>query len=199
MRAIPESISGRLEPAATVFADRGFDHTRIEDLAEATGIPRATIYYYFSGKEEILAYLLGRMLTLVAEAVAAAAAAPGTAAERLTGVLRAYLQVMADHPDCNRALAADTGRAARMPELAATIREGFHEPVRALLAAGEADGSLRRCEDPETAASAIYGAVLMAGLHYLLADNRLDVDRVTPSVAGLILSGLDASRAVPAC
>jgi AcrR family transcriptional regulator len=197
MRAIPDSISGRLEPAASVFAERGFDHTRIEDLAEATGIPRATLYYYFSGKEEILAFLLRRMLSLISEAVAAAAAGPGNARERLAGVVRAYLQVMADHPACNRALAADIGRAARMPDLAASVQHGFHEPVRRLLADGEQDGSLRPCADPETAASAIYGAVLLGGLHYLVADNCVDVERVAPSVCGLILAGLDSAVVRP--
>ena len=62
MRAIPEGITERLEAAAQVFADHGFDQTRIEDLAEATGIPRATLYYHFAGKEDILAWLLRRML-----------------------------------------------------------------------------------------------------------------------------------------
>jgi AcrR family transcriptional regulator len=214
MRTVPDQISGRLEPAATVFANRGFDHTRIEDLAEATGIPRATLYYYFAGKEEILGFLLRRMLSLVADAVAAASAGPGTARDRLTGVVRAYLGVMAEHPDCHRALAADIGRAGRIPELALSVQQGFHQPVRALLAEGEADGSLRRCDDPETTASAVYGAVLLAGLHFLVADNCLDPDRVAPQVSDLLLAGLaapipigpvsvadpsDARRATPAC
>ena len=74
MREVPEGIVERLDGAASVFADRGFDQTRIEDLAEATGIPRATLYYYFAGKEDILAWLLRRMLAEMAEAVATARA-----------------------------------------------------------------------------------------------------------------------------
>ncbi|MGH8999594.1 MAG: TetR/AcrR family transcriptional regulator [Acidimicrobiia bacterium] len=191
MRTVPESICGRLEPAAAVFAGRGFDDTRMEDLAEATGVPRATLYYYFAGKEEILGWLLGRTLDEVASAVALATGGDGTARERLEGAVLAMLGVMATHPESCRALAADSGRVSRMPELADAIQSGFHHPVRRLLAEGESDGSLRSVTDPETCASAVYGAVLMSGLHYLVVDNRMDPDRVGPQLTMLLFSGLD--------
>jgi TetR/AcrR family transcriptional regulator len=193
MRVVPDAIAGKLEAAAAVFADRGFDQTRIEDVAEATGVPRATLYYYFSGKEDILAWILRRMLAAAAEAVAGAASGPGSARERLEAVIRQKLRVMADHPNSCRAMLADFGRADRIPELAAAIQEGFHVPVRRLLAEGEADGSLRPVSDPETAASALYGAVTTAGFHFLLADNRLDPDRVAAEVWPLLAGGLAPS------
>ncbi|MEW6474258.1 MAG: helix-turn-helix domain-containing protein [Actinomycetota bacterium] len=61
------------------MAERGYDETRMEDLAEATGAPKATLYYHFSGKEAILAWLLRSALSAVGEAVAEAAAGRGTA------------------------------------------------------------------------------------------------------------------------
>ena len=191
MRAIPDSIAESLERAAAVFADRGFDQTRIEDLAEATGVPRATLYYYFAGKEDILAWLLRRMLAEMAEAVAGAAAQPGTARHRLEAVVRAKIDVMARHPATCRALMADLGRAGRIPETAAAIQAAFHHPVRRLLAEGEADGSLRPVGDPETTVAAIYGAVTIAAAHYLFADNRLDPQRVAAELFPLLFKGLE--------
>ena len=197
MRGVPDGIAERLDGAAQVFADHGFDQTRIEQLAEATGIPRATLYYYFAGKEDILAWLLRRMLAEMAEAVAVAAAGPGTARDRLEAVLRAKVEVQARHPATCRALMADLGRAGRIPEIAAAIQEAFHQPVRRLLAAGETDGSLRPVGDPETTASAVYGAITMAGAHYLVADNRLDPERVATEVTTFILAGLGATLRRP--
>jgi TetR/AcrR family transcriptional regulator len=193
MRAVPEGITERLEAAAQVFADHGFDQTRIEDLAEATGIPRATLYYYFAGKEDILAWLLRRMLSELADTVQRAASGPGPARDRLEAVLRAKIAVMARHPATCRALLADLGRAGRIPEIAAAIQEAFHHPVRRLLAEGEADGSLRPVGDPETVASAVYGAVTTAAAHYLVADGHLDTDRVAAEVTILLTAGLGAA------
>ncbi|HZQ79711.1 MAG TPA: TetR/AcrR family transcriptional regulator [Acidimicrobiia bacterium] len=196
MRVVPEGIAERLEAAAAVFADHGFDQTRIEDVAEATGIPRATLYYYFAGKEDILAWLLRLMLEELAGAVAGAAAPPGTARDRMEAVIRAKIAVMARHPATCRALMADLGRAGRIPEIAAAIQAAFHEPVRALLAEGEADGTLRPVGDPETTASAVYGAVTTAAAHYLVADNRVDIGRVAGEVTRFVLSGLGAPAAL---
>ena len=190
MREVPDSIAGRLEAAARVFADQGFDQTRIEDVAEATGVPRATLYYYFTGKEDILAWLLRQMLAEMGEAVAAAAAGPGTARERLTAVIRAKVDVIARHPATGRAMLADLGRAGRIPDIAAAIRAAFHSPVRQLLSDGEADGTLRPVGDPETTVAAIYGAINAAAAHFLLADNRVDPDRVGGEVTTFLLDGL---------
>jgi TetR/AcrR family transcriptional regulator len=190
MRAVPDSIAESLDKAAAVFADRGFDQTRIEDLAEATGVPRATLYYYFAGKEDILAWLLRRMLVADAEAVARAAAGPGTARERLEAVVLTKLRISAAHPHAYRALWADYGRVARMPELTSAVLRGWYEPVGRLLAEGAADGSIRPLENPETAAAAVYGAVNITAAHYLFADGRLDPERVAAELCPLLLKGL---------
>src|SRR5581483_5966605 len=55
VRTLPTAISSREAVIAETFAARGFEDTRMEDLAEATGVPKATLYYHFAGKEEILA------------------------------------------------------------------------------------------------------------------------------------------------
>jgi AcrR family transcriptional regulator len=45
-----------------LFVERGYVGVRVEDIATAAGISRATFYKHFSGREEILAELFGRLL-----------------------------------------------------------------------------------------------------------------------------------------
>ena len=42
-----------LETAEALFAERGFEATRLEDVAERVGIRRASIVYYFRDKREL--------------------------------------------------------------------------------------------------------------------------------------------------
>ena len=51
VKQIPASMAKRLRLAAVPIAERGLDQTRLEDLVAATGVPRATLYCYFAGKE----------------------------------------------------------------------------------------------------------------------------------------------------
>ena len=190
MRTLPTAISSREAVIAETFATRGFEDTRMEDLAEATGVPKATLYYHFAGKEEILAWLLRSTLAAMSQAVTKAASRPGTARRRLEAVVRAQLRVMADRPAACRILIADLGRAARMPDLADGVGRAFHAPVLELLAEGAADGSWRRIKDPTTTASSIFGAVVIPALERLVAGGPLEPDRTAQPVLRFILTGL---------
>ena len=43
-----------LDAALTVFAERGYRNTRLEDVGEAAGVTKGAIYHYFANKEELL-------------------------------------------------------------------------------------------------------------------------------------------------
>jgi len=192
MREVPVQIAARLPAAAELFAERGVDQTKIEDVAAATGVPKATLYYYFSGKEEILSFLFSDVLRHVADAVAIAAAGEGSARDRLVGVVRAQLAVMAEQPAVCRALTGEFGRAGRVPALAAAIRAAYHAPVVQLLREGQDDGSLARVADVDAAALMVFGAVTVTGLSHLIAGGSIGVDEATGALVAVLLDGLGA-------
>lgn len=194
MRPVPDAMAEQLPLAASAFASRGFEGTRIEDIADATGIPKATLYYYFRGKQDVLAYLLTAMLAGTGELVKLAATGTGSARDRLERVVRTQLGSMAEHPQLCQVLILELGRVGRVPEIAAAIDDAFHAPTRQLLAEGIADRSLRPVSDPDTVAAALFGAVAVAGLHDIVANDRLDHEHVASEVLGLVLDGLTAQR-----
>src|SRR3974390_2479635 len=129
--------------AADLIADFGLDAAKMEDIAAATGVPKATLYYYFEGKEDILAFLFAEVLDELDRAVGSALGTEGSAAERLRAVIVAYLKVYVTYPAASRALQFDLGRAARMPVIAERTEAAFVEPLQRLLAEGAADGTIR--------------------------------------------------------
>jgi AcrR family transcriptional regulator len=197
VKQVPASIAERLRLAAGPIAERGLDQTRLEDLAAATGVPRATLYYYFAGKEDILAFLLRDFLTIMGDAVAGAASGPGLARDRLAAVIHAQLQVMAAHPHVCQALLAELGRAGRMPDIAHAIGQVFHQPVLDLLRAGAKDGSLRRLPDPAVAARTVFGAVVASALADLVAVGAVAVDQLGKRVTDLVLRGIQSTTTPP--
>jgi TetR/AcrR family transcriptional regulator len=190
MRKIPAQISDRLPAAAELFAERGLNDTKIEDVAATTGIAKATLYYYFAGKEEILAFLLEDALQHVAHEVTAIVEADGAAAQRLHDVISAQLRVMAQRPAVCRALIGELGRAARMPVIADMISTAYFEPVETLLRAGAADGSLVALDEPRAAAIALFGAVTTSALTYLVTDDALDEDLIARTIHDVVFTGL---------
>jgi len=53
-RHYDEKLKEILKRAAKIFAEKGFHHTSIRDIARATGMSLAGLYYYFRTKEELL-------------------------------------------------------------------------------------------------------------------------------------------------
>jgi AcrR family transcriptional regulator len=51
-----------LEAALVVFGDQGFEHARLEDVAERASVSKGTIYNYFSSKESLFEEMVRQML-----------------------------------------------------------------------------------------------------------------------------------------
>lgn len=50
-----------LETAGALFAERGYQATSIDDIIQAAGTSRATLYAYFDGKDALLGAIVQRM------------------------------------------------------------------------------------------------------------------------------------------
>lgn len=190
MRPLPATIASKLYGAAELIAERGITEAKMDDIAAASGIPRATLYYYFTGKDEILAFLLTDMLQAIGGEVAAAVGAPGTARERLEAAVRAQIAVMLEQPAACRALVGDLGRATRLPELAHALQDAFQRPIEQLLIEGAADGSLHVQSHPEDASLAIFGAITVAGLFHAVEGTRPPAEQVANRVLEVLMQGL---------
>jgi AcrR family transcriptional regulator len=163
----------------------------MEELAAAAGVPRATLYYHFGGKDEVLAWLLRSTLADLGAAVAdAAAAGAGDARCRLTAVLRTQVELMGRRPAACRVLLANLDRAGHLPDIAAGVVEAFHSPVAQLLAEGAVDGSLRRVDDPARTTGVLFGAVTIAALQSLVLDPEFQAETVTATVLDVVFAGL---------
>ena len=190
MKTLPDEIADRLPAAAALLADQGFEHTRVDDIADLTGVPRATLYYHFAGKEEILSHLLGSMLDTLAARVQEAAGGLGSARQRLGSVIHAQLELMAADPATSRRFLNEMDRVRRIPDLRSRVRAAFHEPFARLLADGEQDQSLRAV-DIETTTSAVFGSIVFAGLHHIVVYGGFHVPEIQRAVESLVLSGLE--------
>jgi AcrR family transcriptional regulator len=189
MRTVPEEMVAKLRLASATFAAAGYDAARVEDLAQATGIPISTMYYYFAGKQELLAFLLRDYLDNVAAAVSVAVGASGGPPEQLVRLVHAHVSVMAAHPHTCQILLTELGRVGRLPDIAEAVQSAVHRPLQKILVHGVADGSFRAM-DTENTTSIVYGAVTMTVLHHLVAGAAFEPDGLAEEIVGVALGGI---------
>jgi AcrR family transcriptional regulator len=99
MRPYDERLDLFLSRAAKVFADQGYHSTTMRDLAAATGMSLAGMYYYVRGKEELLYRIQERSFARVlAGAEHTLAGLPGAdPLERLQAFIRHHVGFFTAH------------------------------------------------------------------------------------------------------
>lgn len=158
-----------LDAAAQVFAERGYDGTRVGDVARRAGLSTGAIYSRFQNKSDLLmSALVERATTRYDDTVARLRTMPYE--ESLLGTAQAFLRL--DEPLLLDALAAAQRDEALADRLRADVRsqeQGSIAFVEAAQAAGQAPGDL------SPAALARFSTVLRIGAHALA---RLRVDPI---------------------
>ena len=147
-----------LDTAAALAAEQGVASVTMSQIAEQTGIGRATLYKYFPDVEAILVAWHQRQIARHLAQLGEIAVQRGTARDRLRAVLEAYALIVHEMPQGT--------------ELAALLHQGEHiaaaqrqlrEFIGGLIADAAKDGDLRDDIAPGELASYCLHALTAAG------------------------------------
>jgi len=96
-----------IHAAERVILRKGYSALTMDDVAREAQLSKATVYKYISGKGALLSEILGHSFDTVRDQVAAVVDGPGTAAEKLCGIVQAVLQSQEDTKHFHRVLWMD--------------------------------------------------------------------------------------------
>jgi len=88
-----------LDAAGRLFAAHGYAAADTQQLADALGIAKGTVFRYFPTKRELFVACIGRALDHLGAAVEAAAARATDPLHKLEHGMRAYLRFFDEHPE----------------------------------------------------------------------------------------------------
>ena len=105
-----------IDAAERLFATRGYEGTKIQDIATGSGISLGTLYSVFDGKSDIYEAVhderLGRLFLLVSRTMASGDKAAG----RLMRANRVFIRWLTEHPDFLRIHLNNSGAWASNPQ-----------------------------------------------------------------------------------
>lgn len=189
MKRLPDDMATKLLRAADALPEgKGFD-VSIDELAKLSGVPRATLYYYFSGKEDVVQFYVNNLLERTAGAMNAAASAGGTVVERLEGTFTAMLRAFAVYPRMCVELPALMREIHEFGPAAAPIDQAILGPVRELLIEGRATRELV-VPDVDLAAVSLLGAIHMTAMMDIVTTGQLDADGRARALVPQLMRGL---------
>jgi AcrR family transcriptional regulator len=151
-------MSEILEHATRLFAERGYDGTTLQDIADAIGITRPGLYHYITSKEQLLAALVKDVSENTASLVRAVRLRTGlSSVEKLRIVVRELVLQRAGAPERFRVL--DRTEAALPEDVAALHLKARREvlgELRTIIEEGVSRGEFRP-RDERLAALSVLG------------------------------------------
>jgi TetR/AcrR family transcriptional regulator, cholesterol catabolism regulator len=174
--------------AAASFAEQGFDGTTFDYIAERADVARATVFNYFSDKQELLRAYLGQRGTRLRALLEDEAAREQDSAARLARLLDTLATCnQDDEPEWRAVLGA--WRQMRDPYgEGAPTAEVFSE----VIAAGQVAGEFATGADPRTAALFLFDAYIGVITRWFAAAPaaRFDLRAALQQALAVVLHGI---------
>ncbi|ROO61664.1 TetR family transcriptional regulator [Micromonospora sp. Llam0] len=161
---------------------------RLEDIAGMVGASRATLYYYFAGRDDLLAFLLTAHAHDGAQAVQASIDHTAPPAQRLRAMVAALATYLSQHPGICAGLLSALGSAGRMTDVMAANDRWIAGPLRELLAEAGTDGA--GSATVADTANAVLGALLLAVLGRSVAGADPTDARFRDQLTDQVLHGI---------
>ncbi len=171
-----------IESAAAVLAERG-DAASMEEIANAAGVGRATLYRYFANRTEMLSAMADVGARELADRIREADLQTVPFEEAIARLARGIIATGSKYI----ALGTDGTRRTDSAEVI--------EPIRALFGRAIADGSLRRGHSPDLLMSLFSG--LIRGAIEATRGHRLGIEEAASAVTDLFLRGVSAEPSPP--
>jgi AcrR family transcriptional regulator len=185
-----------LAVAATLLEQEGWAALRLDRIAEAAGVSRATVWRHGVTRGAVEQLLRQQLAADYQQLMWEPLTMPGTGAERFAAALRA-LCALAER---NLPLLAHTDTAFHEPDLtAAGLTIDYFAPWLRILEQGQADGSLPPVAEPRRLAVLVSETVLFSYVHLRAHHRRYGwtPGAARDAVIGLVANGYLARTGTP--
>lgn len=190
--ARPDEI---LDAALGVFTEKGFDATRVDDIAARAGLSKGAVYLYFDSKDALLRGLIEREIAPTALRLRSLALSGGADPKTAITLLVTMATQLLDDPHIFATPKLVLSTAPRFPEIAEFYRKRVVDETLAALIAlyekGAKDGVFRKV-DGDTAARLILGPIFLNALrcHVLGAKSMTPAPERAAAHLEILFKGL---------
>jgi AcrR family transcriptional regulator len=180
--------------AVTLFRQRGFDETRVEEITRAAGVAKGTFFNYFPTKEDVLLYIGERHLSRLGGSMANGAAKQLSHERSAVAALKLLLRTFADSLNEDRdlvRLAVD--KAMKISHLAPAAeggKFGFQGLITLLISRGQRSGEIHPAIDPELVAQMLEGLYYQQLVIWCQEDFSFDLGERLEQVVDMMLVGI---------
>jgi AcrR family transcriptional regulator len=166
-----------------VFAEKGYEGTSVEEIAERAKISKPIVYEHFGGKEGLYAVIVDREMEFVIAQISEAITT-GTPRDRIEGAALAFMRYVEERPDGFAVLKRDSPANSGLANLLAEVAERVGNVLRSEFK--------KAGYDPRAAplyAQALIGMVTFVG-QWWEENSKMSAEEAASHISALAWMGL---------
>jgi AcrR family transcriptional regulator len=182
-----------IHAAAEIFRQKGYQAASMQDIADAVGLQKASLYHHISGKQEILLEILDQALDLLIDDMEGVLAGVATTEARLRQAILSYVRRMTHEVGLAAVLQLEhRNLEPRLRRRHIARRDRYDALWRSLVREGVESGAFRAVDEQ------IVTFALLGVQNWLITwyrpDGRLSPEEIADQFSDLFLSGLRGNR-----
>ncbi|MDP2307646.1 MAG: TetR/AcrR family transcriptional regulator [Pseudomonadota bacterium] len=189
-----------LDAAIEVFAEKGFHHARISDIARRAGVADGTIYLYFRNKDDVLLTIFEEKMGILIRGVRQALQGVADPLQKVRIFARYHFRQVEDHRALAEVLQIELRLSNKFlkeyrPEKLWEYLGVFADIVRE----GQETGAVRPDLDPFVLMWAFFGSLDELAMQWVLAKHRRDkfsLEATADTVADVFIRGMAGSGSI---
>jgi len=133
--------------ATKLFREKGYHGTSMQDIGDAVGVPKGSLYQHIESKEALLFRIIGEGLEWTTSQIEAIGASPSTPVEKLKNAIRHHVNATATQRDVVGVLLEDAKHLSGARKRSVVRQqERYEEVIERILTDGIQDGQFRPCD-----------------------------------------------------
>ncbi len=191
-----------IDAAIEVFAEKGFHHARISDIAAKAEVADGTIYLYFRNKDDVLITIFEEKMGMLIEGLKQSLEGVDDPLERIRTFARYHFKQVKDHEALAEVLQIELRLSNKfLKEYRPTQLWEYLNVFAGILRDGQERGVIREV-DPFASMWAFFGALDEIAMQWVLANKerklRFSLDASAEAVAEIFVRGVAANpSAIP--
>ncbi len=175
--------------AAGIFARKGYHEATVDEIAQAVGVAKGTIYYHFKNKEDLYFAVIQEGINIFGKQLRVAAAAADNPLDKIRSLVDSHLDFYEREQDLVFLFLKELSGSELRRRILAGMLSKCLAVVREAIAAGVKNGTFRAV-NPELATSSLFGMITIAAFHYLAFARPIDRAKVKSTIEQIFTRGI---------
>lgn len=176
--------------AIDIFASKGYHSTTMDEVAQAMGIAKGTIYYHFKNKEELYFSTIKLGMHILESLVRETIAGCSGVKEKVEAIISGQLSFINDYTAIAYIFLRELSGNNLLRDFSRDALDNYKNFIKEIIAEGQASGIFKTDLDAEVTAVAIFGMIATVAIHHLNHESGFPSDSARDNLIKIIFNGL---------